>query len=151
MLLFKKKFIELIRNGTKTQTIRFWSHCRMKPGQRSYIPGIGYISIISVEPVAVEQLTDADAVPDGFKTATLLQQELRSLYAEEMKKGFRAFRICFSVFPQDVQQRMKEERRQKKEKKLRQREKESKEFVDAALAKLHRLASTGTRRKVNSE
>ncbi|MCH7864776.1 MAG: hypothetical protein IIC56_06125, partial [Proteobacteria bacterium] len=45
-----------------TQTIRLWRFRRMKPGQRSYIPGAGYIRVASVDPVELESLTDADAV-----------------------------------------------------------------------------------------
>ena len=45
----------------------------MRSGQRSYIPGIGPIRITSVEPVDVDALTDADAIPDGFPTAAALQ------------------------------------------------------------------------------
>ena len=51
MLLFKKKFLDAIRNGTKTQTIRVWKRSFLKTGQRSYIPGAGYINIELVEPV----------------------------------------------------------------------------------------------------
>jgi len=50
MLLFKKKFIEQIKRGEKSQTIRLWKFRRMKAGQRSYIMGIGYIRIDSVVP-----------------------------------------------------------------------------------------------------
>jgi hypothetical protein len=51
MLLFKKKFLPAIRSAAKTQTIRLWPFCRMKPGQRSYIPGAGYIRILAVDKV----------------------------------------------------------------------------------------------------
>ena len=69
MLLFKKKFMAAIRSGEKTQTIRLWNACRMKSGQRSYIPGAGYIRVLEVVPVDIDQLTDADAIPgpDGAK------------------------------------------------------------------------------------
>ena len=49
MLLFKKKFLPAIRSGEKTQTIRLWNVCRMKSGQRSYIPGAGYIRLALVQ------------------------------------------------------------------------------------------------------
>ena len=69
MLLFKKKFLPAIRSGEKTQTIRLWKFRHMRTGQRSYIPGIGHIRITLVEPVDIDALTDADAIPDGFPTA----------------------------------------------------------------------------------
>ncbi len=55
MLLFKKKFLDAIRSGQKTQTVRLWKWRKMKPGQRSYIPGAGYIQIATVDEVALDQ------------------------------------------------------------------------------------------------
>ena len=49
----RRGFLPAIRRGQKTQTIRLWNVCRMKSGQRSYIPGAGYIRVLSVEPVDV--------------------------------------------------------------------------------------------------
>jgi hypothetical protein len=142
MLLFKKKFIDQIRRGEKTQTIRLWDRRRMKSGQRSYIPGIGYIMILHVEPVELDRLTDADAVPDGFATAALLREEIQSLYSEKIEQGFIPFRICFSVYPKRDQQRMQEERKQLKlhQNEERRREIKKREFVDKTLAKLRHLS-----------
>jgi len=140
MLLFKKKFIELIRRGEKTQTIRLWNSPRMRAGQRSYIPGIGYISILSVEQVELERLTDADAVPDGFATAELLRNEIRSIYADELKKGQKTFRIRFRVFSPREQKRMKEERRQRKEREAADKRRTEATFVEKTLDKLRTLA-----------
>ena len=100
MLLFKKKFLPAIRSGEKTQTIRLWKFRHMRSGQRSYIPGIGYIRINSVDPVEIDSLTDADAVPDGFSTAAALQHELRTIYGEKLSAGYQAFRITFACEPQ---------------------------------------------------
>jgi hypothetical protein len=97
MLLFKKKFLPAIRSGEKTQTIRLWKWRMMKPGQRSYIPGAGYIAIERVEPVRLEDLTDDDAVPDGFSTADSLRHELTSIYGDKLAAGYQAFRIVFRV------------------------------------------------------
>ena len=95
MLLFKKKFLSAIRSGAKTQTIRLWKWRRMRSGQRSYIPGVGPVRITSVEPVNVDALTDADAIPDGFPSATALQTELRTIYGEKLADGYQAYRIVF--------------------------------------------------------
>ncbi len=97
MLLFKKKFLLAIRRGDKTQTIRLWRWRRMRAGQRSYIPGIGAIHIDRVEPVCLEDLTDADALPDGFETADALREELTSIYAEKLAEGYQAFRVVFRI------------------------------------------------------
>lgn len=95
MLLFKKRFLPAIRSGEKTQTIRLWKHRFMRAGQRSYIPGVGHIRITAVEEVRLEDLTDADALPDGFASANELRDELTRLYPERIAAGYRAFRIRF--------------------------------------------------------
>ncbi len=97
MLLFKKKFLPAIRAGEKTQTIRLWKHRMMRSGQRSYIPGAGYITIERVEQVELANLTDADAIPDGFATAVALRAELDSLYADKIAAGYKAFRVVFHL------------------------------------------------------
>ncbi len=95
MLLFKRKFLDAIRSGTKTQTIRLWKHRMMRSGQRSYIPGVGPVKITVVEQVDVNTLTDADAIPDGFPTAAALQNELRTIYGEQLNNGHQAYRVVF--------------------------------------------------------
>jgi hypothetical protein len=99
MLLFKKKFLEAIRKGEKTQTIRLWPHCRLRSGQRSYIPGVGYIRITQVEPVRLDDLTDADARPDGFVSIAELRAEIDRLYADKVSAGYQAYRIVFELLP----------------------------------------------------
>lgn len=145
MLLFKKKFINAIRCGKKTQTIRFWDRRRMKAGQRSYIPGVGYITISEVQEVELNALTDSDAVLDGFATADDLREELRSIYAESLLPGLRPFRIRFLVFSPVEQQRIREERMKEKSKMLAMqfetRQRQSAENVRNALKKLELLAA----------
>ena len=96
MLLFKKKYLDAIRAGTKTQTIRLWKHRRMKAGQRSYIPGAGHISVLAVDEVAIEELTEQDAQRDGFESAESLRSELRQLY-DGSERQYRAYRVRFEL------------------------------------------------------
>jgi hypothetical protein len=114
MLLFKEKFIEQIRSGEKTQTVRLWKYRRMRSGQRSYIPGIGYILITSVERVEFEKLTDADAVPDGFPSADALRAELCTLYGADALARRKLYIIRFSVYPPSEQQAITEEQHKKR-------------------------------------
>jgi len=100
MLLFKRQFLPAIRTGAKTQTIRLWKHRMMRPGQRSYIPGVGPVRITRVEPVDLDRLTDADAVPDGFATADQLRAELRAIYGERLAAGHAAYRVVFHRTPE---------------------------------------------------
>jgi hypothetical protein len=114
VLLFKKKFMAAIRAGEKTQTIRLWKVCRMKSGQRSYIPGAGYIRVMSVEPVELAELTDDDARPDGFASADALREELATLYAGQLADGHRAYRIRFQLFTDEEQAAAAAERKAQK-------------------------------------
>lgn len=97
MLLFKRKFLDAIRSGQKTQTIRLWPYRRMRAGQRSYIPGVGPVLITEVAELRLEDLTDADALPDGFPTADALRDELRAIYGPQLADGHRAFRVAFRL------------------------------------------------------
>ncbi len=99
MLLFKKRFLPAIRSGQKTQTIRLWRYRRMRAGQRSYIPGAGYIRVTAVDEVQLADLTDADARPDGFETAAALRAEIAALYPQQLAAGHRAYRIVFELIP----------------------------------------------------
>lgn len=111
MLLFKKKFLVAIRAGQKTQTIRLWKHCRMRTGQRSYIPGVGYIRLTAVDHVDLAQLTDADARPDGFETADALRAELDQLYSQQIAEGYQAYRIVFRMAsPEELAEMAKQKR-----------------------------------------
>lgn len=99
MLLFKKKFLPAIRAGTKTQTVRLWNVLRYRAGQRSYIPGAGYIQIDTIDRVTLDELTETDAKLDGFDSLAALLTELRTLYAAELAAGHQAYRVIFRLLP----------------------------------------------------
>jgi hypothetical protein len=101
MLLFKKRFLEAIRAGEKTQTIRLWKHRRMRAGQKSYIPGAGYIRVLSVDEVRLEDLTEEDARRDGYPSAEALRTELKELYPKQLAEGHTAYRVAFQVVPKE--------------------------------------------------
>ena len=103
MLLFKKKFLPAIRCGEKTQTVRVWTHRRMRPGQRSYIPGAGYIRIESVDEIELAELSDEDARRDGFASADELRAEIKALYADRPTKGCHTYRVRFALLPAEEQ------------------------------------------------
>ncbi len=96
MLLFKKKFLDAIRSGHKTQTIRLWQRRMLRAGQRSYIPGVGAIQIDEVEPVELAQLSDEDSQRDGFASANQLREELHAIYGDQLASR-QAFRVTFHV------------------------------------------------------
>jgi len=114
MLLFKKKFLDAIRSGKKRQTIRVWKHRRMRSDQRSFIPGVGYIHILAVDPVKLESLTNEDARLDGFASAAEMLTEIRELYAEQVAAGLQAYRIRFEICSAELQERFREESKERK-------------------------------------
>lgn len=95
MLLFKKKFLDAIRRGEKTQTLRLWKYRRYRPGQRSFIPGIGSIMIDQVDEVTWDELTETDALLDGFSSLESLRQEIEQIYGLSADK--KMFRVRFHL------------------------------------------------------
>jgi hypothetical protein len=115
MLLFKKKFLELIARGEKSQTIRIWPHRKMRAGQRSYIPGAGYIMVEAVDAVRLDQLDDTDAQRDGFASAHDLREEIARLYPDGLTGGQQAFRVRFHLLPLAEQQQAIADREARKQ------------------------------------
>src|SRR5262245_32987666 len=97
MLLFKKKFLDAIRSGRKTQTIRLWKACRLRMGGLCYSPGAGYTRVTDIAVVRLEDLTDEDADLDGFASAAALLDEINQLYADRVRDGYLAYRIRFHL------------------------------------------------------
>src|SRR5687768_8981530 len=82
LLLFKKVFAEAIRSGRKRTTVRRWDRARVSPGKRAYCPGLGYLNIEAVEPVKWDELSEADAIADGFATLSEMKTTLLSIYPQ---------------------------------------------------------------------
>jgi hypothetical protein len=94
-LLFKKCFFDAIRSGQKRTTIRRWSSARLKAGQRAFAPGLGYLTIEAVDVVRLEQLSDADALADGFDSLAQMKRMLRRLYPAAASDGRQWFKVSF--------------------------------------------------------
>jgi hypothetical protein len=95
MLLFKKAFHEAIVAGTKTATLRFWKHRRVRPGSVHFVPRLGRLRILSVEPADVDALDDADAKADGFADVTALRAALDAMYPPAERDGRTLYRVTF--------------------------------------------------------
>jgi len=95
MLLFKRKFQEAIRSGRKTRTVRLWRGRHVRPGDVHFAPGVGYLRVLAVEEVTLDELTEEDARADGFTSLTALKAELDRLYAQAARGSRRWYRIAF--------------------------------------------------------
>ena len=98
-LFFKKPMQAAIREGRKRTTIRRWKAGRpaVRAGQRVFSPGLGWLSVESVESVDLDALGDDDARADGFDTAAALRKTLSSLYPDHRGDGKDWFRVSFRV------------------------------------------------------
>jgi hypothetical protein len=74
-MLFTTRALRDIADGRVTLAFRRWRQRRVRPGatQRT---GFGVVGITSVEPIEVEDITEADARNAGFDTLAALLQEL---------------------------------------------------------------------------
>ena len=95
MLLFKKKFFEAIASGRKRQTVRVWPRRRLKAGQVEVVPHLGRVRITAFESVRPQDLSEEDAVLDGFESRAALLEELRALYGDRLE-SVPCFRIRFT-------------------------------------------------------
>jgi hypothetical protein len=99
-LFFKKHLQDAIRAGTKRTTIRRWPRAMLGAGGRAWAPGLGFLAIEAVEAVDLDNLTDADAVADGFETIVELRLVLQTLYPDHATDGKQWFRIFFQSPPE---------------------------------------------------
>jgi len=96
MLLLKKHMVELVRAGKKRQTIRFWRRAMVSAGRPAFCPGLGRVFITRVEVLEkLADLTEADAIADGFASRRELLAELRRIYGRGVPAGKRCYRVVF--------------------------------------------------------
>lgn len=95
-ILFKQRFLDAIRRGEKTTTLRRWKSCRLQAGSRAKAPGLGWLNIHSCERIELKDLTEADALADGFKSLKELMATLAQIYPNCATDGREWFRVVFS-------------------------------------------------------
>lgn len=80
MILFKSALADLVRAGRKTQTVRLWRRPVCRPRSVHGISGGGYVHVLEVRETALDALSEADAVADGFRDVEALRRALRAIY-----------------------------------------------------------------------
>jgi hypothetical protein len=114
-LFFKKPLQVAIREGRKRTTIRRWKDARLRHGDRSYAPGVGWLAIDAVEAVDLDRLAEADARADGFDTLHTLRQALLALSPDHATDGLRWFRVSFTLDAAATVSRRSKRLRQRKQ------------------------------------
>lgn len=66
MLLFQKRFLAGLVDGSITLTFRQWPTARVKPGGRYRVHPIGVVEVSGIERTRVGQISEADARRAGF-------------------------------------------------------------------------------------
>lgn len=102
-ILFKRRFVEAIRRGEKTTTLRRWKSCRVRSGAKVRVLGVGWLKIVSCDEIALGELTAADAQADGFKTLKELMKTLAELYPNHKSDGRKWYRVVFRYDAQSPQ------------------------------------------------
>jgi len=95
-ILFKRRFLDAIRRGDKTTTLRRWKSCRVQAGVRARAPGLGWLNILSCEKIDLKDLTEEDALADGFASLKELRKTLAQIYPNCATDGRHWFRVVFS-------------------------------------------------------
>ena len=96
MLLMKKRFFEAIRAGRKTTTLRYWQRPIVRAGGVRTVPGLGKVRIDSVEAIAPDRLTDADARADGFDGVEAMLAALREIYPPQTRAKRTLYKVGFT-------------------------------------------------------
>lgn len=82
-MLFRKEFLEGIRTGAVTLAFRRWRRPSVRAGGTLLTP-VGQLDIKSVEPVAIERISGADAQAAGYESREVLLDELRRRHEGEV-------------------------------------------------------------------
>ena len=94
-ILFKRQFIDAIRRGEKTTTLRRWKSCHLSAGSRAFAPGVGWLRILSCDEIKLKDLTCDDARADGFASLTALLTTLGKIYPKHKSDGRSWYRVVF--------------------------------------------------------
>lgn len=98
-LSFSKDYRRLVKEGKKTQTIRYWKRPLLKKGELCRSADIGIIEVTSVDRIELSSLSEQDAHREGFKSLNDLLRVLRRIYGVS-KEGYSFYRVRFRLLPE---------------------------------------------------
>jgi len=81
MLVFMKQpYVELVRAGRKTSTIRPWAHCRVRVGGPISFNGRLRVTCTGIERTRIADLSSLDIRADGFESRDDFETAFRGIY-----------------------------------------------------------------------
>jgi len=93
MLLFQKRFLAGLVDGSITLTLRQWATPRVKPGGRYRVHPIGVVEVTGVAPMRVGEITAKDAKRAGFASLPELIEYLRPVAKGKFGPATELYRI----------------------------------------------------------
>jgi len=95
-IFIKDKYLSLILNGQKTQTIRKWKQCFLMPGEKFLFNFQYQAEVMKVEKKTISELTDEEIRQDGFKTRKEFISDLTNIYGK-LEYDDKIFVITFKL------------------------------------------------------
>jgi hypothetical protein len=93
MLLFQKRFLAGLVDGSITVTFRQWDKPKVKPGGRYRVHPIGVVEVDAIDRVPLGKVTASDARKAGFASRAELLDYLRPAAKSELTPESEIFRI----------------------------------------------------------
>jgi len=95
MILFQKRFLAGIADGSITRTFRFWAKPQVKVGGRYRCHPIGVIDVESIDRVRIGEITDDEARCSGFENRGDLIAYMAGVGGDDLGPDREVFRIGF--------------------------------------------------------
>src|SRR6188768_458303 len=93
MLLFQKRFLAGLVDGSITVTFRQWDKPKVRPGGRYRVHPVGVVEVDAIDRVPLGKITAADARKAGFASRDELLDYLRPAAKSELTPESEVFRI----------------------------------------------------------
>jgi hypothetical protein len=93
VLLFQKRFLEGLVDGSITLTFRQWVRPQVKPGGRYRVHPIGVVDVERLKRVRVQEISASDARRAGFSSREELLEYMRPAAGRPLTKNSEVFRV----------------------------------------------------------
>lgn len=112
--MFKRKYHNGIKGGTITETVRYWLDWKAEQvavGKLTYVYGLGYIMVDSMDKVKLDDLTEEDVKRCGEEDLDSFRKSLLETYSKlfpdrDLAEGYwyrLRFRYMYEEIPLDIE------------------------------------------------